>query len=477
MASSATTVAKTAGGAAGAKATVKATPKSLVARLKAEGKLDVYRNNPALRGKLPSSALTPAERATRKENAYLAAPAQSGSSLSNRDVAHQVNADATQQYGAPLATAKSGVTAAVNAGAAQPGWFDTYRQAVAGQQQQQAAQAQQQSQSLQGLAMGAGQTAPGLQGDQTSQAAGQIRQELASGVAQLAQLVGNNETDFLKNLGLTSYGQQASAATANQNVQGAARQNLQTVQGAEGAFKTNDRTNILAGDSKAQQQAISNQITAALAGNTLATGATDRTVKVAGAQTAADKVKADAASAAAKVAQANHAYANKTHTGTDVSEGAWEAWGKQGKAGAAKRAKALTDHQKLTHPNAGGGKDAYGNTPTQVTANNDEWAKAKTTAAFYWLHDQGKHGSGSSKSFKSWSDLASFLTASKGLNAVYATAAAQEIALGYVGPNSGNTLKQRGITGFKVGKPKSKATGPTGGTTQAPGATTIAGRG
>jgi hypothetical protein len=190
-----------------------------------------------------------------------------------------------------------------------------------------------------------------------AQAAAGVRQQLAAGTAQLAHLIGGNEQDFLRNLGLLSYGQQNTAQTAAQNQICNAQKGVTDILGQQGAFKQTDAQSVLGNEAKAQQQQFANANTAALTQAALGKDAVGNQVaqqnadtNSTNATTKATNVKLTATQKAAALKEKRHEAAAKTHPGTDVSEGAWSLWGTQGKAGAAKRQKALVDHQKLTHP-------------------------------------------------------------------------------------------------------------------------------
>jgi hypothetical protein len=219
--------------------------------------------NPGDRSKLPDSALTPDLLQARQTNAFNAAPAAPGSSISNAAM-KQMLAAATQQKFGPQETALKQQAQNV------PVWFQAYRDQVAGARQQEQTGAAAQVGSLQQMAATAagdtGQLAGApmdAEGAARAQAAAQIRSAGIGNQAALAQNLGGNQDAFLQNQGILATGQQ-------QGAQLAVGKALAQLAADKGTFQQTQHDTILSNEA---DSALKNALTTAQIGSTNATAA------------------------------------------------------------------------------------------------------------------------------------------------------------------------------------------------------------
>jgi hypothetical protein len=399
-------------------------------------RLAAWLADPGLRSRLPDSALTPDLLKMRQANAYNAAPAAPGSSYTNKQLNDLVGMLTQQKYGQAeqaLNTQASSV----------PQWFQAYRDQVAAAQAAQQQAATQQVASLQQMATQAAGDTGGLAGAPMdaeaaarAQAAAQIRGAGVSNQAALAQNLGANQNAYLTNLGLLSNGQQQAA---QQHVADQIAQLLQD----KGAFKTTQRQQILGDEADA---ALKNALTEAQVGSTNANAAAT--------QASATKTKVET-----KKTQAEQDYFDKhgyypstgkpaAKTPDTITSGPFAGYTKTqvAKMPQARKDQIIAAAKKTS--GKGGEKDPYGNTPKQRAASNDALDKALIYAR-QAVKDK-KHGPSLAGD---WKKLANALVVGFNVNPTFATAAAQQVVLGHIGPNTSKTLKKRGTTIPKATKP------------------------
>jgi hypothetical protein len=311
-------------------------------------------------------------------------PAAPGSNLTIRQLRKLVSAAADQKFG----TQERDITMRQQQ---IPTWFAAYRQQIKDAADAQNARTGQAVSALQGLAASAGAVDPNATPE--AQAAAKVRAGLAGGQTQLAQLQGDNQTQFLQNLGLLT--------NQNQIMElGRAAGQLSDIHQQRGDFATTYGQQLLSDEAKQRLEDLAFGLNATKAKATITH------------QRRQDRI------ASRKVKTGN----KRANRQLDISQ---------------QNADANT--YRAHHPQTSKStKDAFGNTKKDVQRNNDSWSKARTTAKFYWSHGKA--------SFKGdWKELADFLVTAKNVNPLYAKAAAQRIANGSVDAKLAKQLRKRGV--------------------------------
>lgn len=403
-------------------------------------RLAAWLANPGLRSKLPDSALTPELLKARQANQYNAAAAAPGSSYTNKQLDALVSMLAQQKYGqGELALQQQGQALANRATQEIPAWFQAYRDQVAAARAQQQQAAAQQVASLQQMATQAAGDTGGLAGAPMdaagaarAQAAAAIRSAGIGNQAALAQNLAGNQNAYLQNLGLLSNGQQQAALQDVGTKQNALAQQVAQLAQDKGAFKTTQRQQILSDEA---DQALKNALTSAQIGST--------TANTAATQASTTKTKAET-----KKTQAEQDYFDKHGYYPGKKPAAEKPYSSGPFAGLtpsqvkklpdAKKSQMRTDYKKS---NSTTDKDQYGNTSRQRQAATDAFTKAMTYAQSA-VKDK-KHGP---SLVGDWKALANALVVGFNVNPAMARAAAQQVVLGHVGPNTAKSLKRRGVT-------------------------------
>jgi hypothetical protein len=265
-----------------------------------------------------------------------------------------------------------------------------------------------------------------------------------SNQAALATNLGTIQGDYLKNVGLNSFGLQQGAIQNVGQQQGDLAAKVAQLKLDKGDFGVSQRQQILGDEADAALKAAltNSQIgqNKAQAANTNATTAKTKT------DTTKTKAELDFFKA--------HGYYPKTgptapKTPDTITSGPFAGYTKtqvakmpQGKKDQIKR-----DYAK-TGGKGGAGKDANGNTPKQQMAASDSLTKALVYARSA-VKDK-KHGPALAGD---WKALARALVVGFNVNPTYANAAAQQVVLGRIGPNTTKQLKQRGAKVPGRGKP------------------------
>lgn len=380
-------------------------------------RLQAWLNNPGLRSKLPDSALPAALLEQRRLNQ----PAAPGSGYTNRSLNALLDTLTRQKYG----------QAEQQIGQQQqmiPAYFKVYQEQLAGAQAQNQAANQQAVQSLQNMAAAAagatGQLAgapTSAEGDARAQAAAAMRSAGIGNQAALAQTLGQNQGNYLQNT-VNGLGSQQAAALA----QLFQKQNHLALD--KGDYRTTQRSQILSDES---DQALKNALTSAQIGSTQANAAATVTNAKTSRQRAQESARHNKAS---EKTAANDPSKQKTQAELDY----FKAHGYFPPTGPSKG--------KGTSGTSG--KDAYGNTSKQQAASNDALDKALIYAR-QAVKDK-KHGP---DLVGDWKKLANALVVGFNVNPQYARAAAQQVVLGHIGPNTSKVLKRRGVKIPKSTKP------------------------
>lgn len=397
--------------------------KTLAQRIKADPALKAkYLKNPGLRSKLPTQYLTPEQRAMRAQNAYNAAPITPGSTVTNRALALESKNATTVRYDQQDQALAKQLERQQALQRDTGGWYDTYKADLARHAQNTQAINAQAQQQIQGLgnsmrAMDAAGTNPTTADSQASL----VRQQMLAGFGsqQAATGAANNQyADLLANVVAPTQGLQARAGAA-QRTRDVGDQ-ITALQAEKGAYGAEYRATRTADETK----------------NVLAGAA----LQLDAGNTAADNTRADAQLTESKRNNAASRSATRSRLRLDADRGAREAERARREA-----AKDKTQRENKTGPYAqtskSNGKDRYGNTKVQRRSAQDGYERAKLLGSQYGkaLKSRGVEGA------------AAFL-ATKGISALNARAAAEQIVHGKVSAKTRAQLQRRG-----VGFPKAKA--------------------
>lgn len=296
-------------------------------------RLAAYLKNPGLRGQLPTKDLSPAQRAARAWIAKTKTPITPGSSITQSQLASQAKSAVAEKYGPATQQANSNLLAAQQFAQKQGDWYQQYQAAAKANQDAVAAagtRANAEIQALQGATTGLAGQSPGQ--NQTSTDAAGVRAALLASMGGLVSGQSHNANVAASGqANIVAPGQAIQGGKSAQGIVQKALGDLSTLAGEKGAYAQNVKDTTL-----------SNEERNILARQTLGVNATKVT-------NAADAAAARNTTAQDRIAQQNKQFAEKTHPGTDVSNGAWATWGKS-PGGLLKRKQALADHQALTHP-------------------------------------------------------------------------------------------------------------------------------
>lgn len=289
-------------------------------------RLAAYLKNPGLRGKLPDSALSPAQRAARAWIAKSKTPITPGSSITQAQLASQAKSAVAEKYGPATQQADSNLLAAKQFAQKQGDWYQQYLTAAKANQDavaQAGTRANAEIQALQGATSGLAGQSPGQ--NQTSTDAAGVRAAL-----------------------LASMGGLVSGRSANANVAASGQANIvapgQAIQGGKSAQgiiqKALGDLSTLAGEKGAYGQNVKDQTLSNEQRNILA----EKTIELNG-----QKAQSTATAATDRNTTSKQKF-SRTLNKYGISNGQWYAWGQQGTAGAAKRQGAIDSYNKVNHP-------------------------------------------------------------------------------------------------------------------------------
>lgn len=297
------------------------------------GRISKLAANPGTRAALADKFLSPAQLRQRQMNARLDAPVVDGSSMTNRDLAHQTKAASTLQFGGdPVALAQQEAKD-------KSGWYQQYQDQVAKLRGDIANNAAQANTAAQGLTSAVGQlgaqTAVGT-GDVRADAdkGSAIRQALSASLGATVAAKGSNANDYAANL--------ADVVVPGQKL---------TAQNAGAAGVRSARDQLAAFVQKYRGDAIGAESTAAA--DKAKMDLAYKTLGISQQNADTSKQNADTTSARADSSIAHAGDANKRWSASTnkygVTNGAWASWGKSD-AGKQKRQAAIDTYNKTAHP-------------------------------------------------------------------------------------------------------------------------------
>ncbi len=362
-------------------------------------------------------------RKERELNTRLKQPIVPGSTVTNRDLAHQRSAAVTTEFGADA------VPKAEQQGRDVSGWYDQYLAQLNAYQQGVKASQDKATQNLAGLAtinQGPVEQAPQGPGSNASvaglgQQAQLSRSNQFANLQGVSEVQGKNANDYAAALAhVIGPGQKLSAQAGEQ-------QKVKDLVSKIGAFKTSFDAETKSGESKNVQAAESNRIARKafnLKETTAKSADADKTIKR---------------------RLASKKWAQTTDTTYGISNGAVSSLRKQGPSGRAKLESMKAKRDKLLHPpkdkSSSTYKDPFGNTRDARIGRTSDFRKivedAKQTAA---LH---KKKTGKTLS---WREVLNIIGPDyKTTNVDVLNGAVQVGALGKVGPNTAKALEALGL--------------------------------
>lgn len=290
--------------------------------------------NPALRSKLPTGDLTTAQQAARAWAVKTQTPVTPGSSLTQAQLASQTKAAIAEKYGPAQSQDQANLKSAQQFQQNQASWYQQYLAAAQANQTAVAnstTQANNEINALQGATANLAGQSPGA--DQTSVNAAAVRSALLGSFGALVAGQGNAaNANAINRAQVVAPGQAIVGSQAAEGIVQKALSDLSTLAQQKGADATSFKASTIANEEKN-----------VLAQQTLNTTQTNDTAK----NTVATTNATTSATKATNTAQQQaHALAEKTHAGTNVTNGAWASWGQQGATGKAKQQAAVASFAK-----------------------------------------------------------------------------------------------------------------------------------
>jgi hypothetical protein len=247
------------------------------------GRIQRLAKNPATRAALADKYLSSSQLAQRNMNKRLSAPVVQGSGLTNRDLAHQAQNAVQVQYGSEDQQRQANIAALQQRQGDTGSWFDNYQKDLLAHAQAIQANNASAGEANKGLVQAAGQVTqfqgtPDAQVAKDAENASAIRQALTASFGALMNAQGANASNYADTQAhVVAPGQKLTALQQAAGTTQAARDQLATLKGQEGAANADYRSKTIAAEQNSvlAQQALTGktaaeQTTAALKAAALA---------------------------------------------------------------------------------------------------------------------------------------------------------------------------------------------------------------